>query len=337
LNDIPAAVWKPHQEYLERIKFQYPDEDCDWRELVFLETAYMVLKGGDIIKLISGINNSGKTWTTLPQVSYANWLLKNYWKVSSSADKFVELENYSLTHNVAFYPEPDKIRARIAVGSQFNCLAVNEGMKAAINIRSWDTDVIDMILELFTERASHNYITFEYQIAKRPPKLLLARFNVWEHKMSQKWMVVSMPSSVYRTDDPLYTTEIDKIKGDHKISTWFTHKSGNVNFITNMIAPKMTEWEDIEFKRLRKIAKEEYDKGKQVKKSLGTSQYKKIDEYWHMVNEGQIAYMKLPELLREAHGFNDDEIKKFMTAFNKFGSDFKLLHPQDKIDWDRFK
>lgn len=296
----------------------------------------MVLKKGDIIKLISGINNSGKTWTSIPEARYANWLLRNYWAKAKELgfklpidvlEDLLKVKKFRMREDVIYYPDPTLIREKIADGSKFNTVAITEGMKSAINLRSYDPEVIDMILELFTERAQNNYISFEYQLTRRPPKLLISRFNIWLHKVSQAWMVLSMPSSVYRTEDPLLTKEIEKLKGDRKVSNWFTHKSGNVNFVAKLKAPKLKPKLDELFKKYRKEAKEQYEKGKGVRKSMGSAWYIKIEEYFKMAKSGAIAYMSIPEVLREKHQFNDDEVRKFMKDYNNFQRNYKLLHP----------
>ena len=69
LNEVSPEEWTPHQEYLDSLKRK-------WKKEVFLESAYMVLKNGDIVKLISGINNSGKTWTSIPQARTDEILFK---------------------------------------------------------------------------------------------------------------------------------------------------------------------------------------------------------------------------------------------------------------------
>lgn len=321
-----------------------------WKREVFLETCFMILKHGDIVKLVSGVNDAGKTWTSIPQPKFANWLLRNFWPLylknlpypndknpAKAEAKWKErlsiiarlevLPRYRMKENIIFYPDPERVRMKISDGSSFNTINVNEGMKAAINLKSWDPETIDMILEIFTERASNNYLVFEYQVAKRPPKLLQARFNVWQHKMNQKWMVVSMPSSIYRTEDPLYTSEIEKIKGDRKISRWFTHRSGNTNFVAKMHAPRMTEKDDAKFKKLRKIAKEEYEKGRTVKKGLGVTEFTKLAELHEEVMKGQKAKDAIPELMRAKYRYNPDQITKFMRAFDKYDRQWKLMHP----------
>lgn len=363
-----------------------------WKKLVFLETAFMVLKHGDIVKLISGVNDSGKTWSAIPQPRYANWLLRNFWikylkshpitiedsTIIKKIRKFISnphleeqekhnleerlanllsnptpkllkdierkaterqkviksleiLKPYTLKRNLIFYPSPERVREKIADGTHFNCIGVNEGMKAAINLRSWNPETIDMILELFTERSSNNYIIFEYQQSRRPPKLLLARFNVWQNKMSQEWMVTSIPSSIYRTEDPLYTAEIEKIKGDRKISHWFVHKSGNVNFIAKMRAPKISEKTAQEFEELRKLAKEEYEGNLKAKKQLDMVWYTKIKEIYQQVQDGEIAFFDLPNILKDKYGLTNDQATKFMREYDKFDRNFKLLNPSAEI------
>lgn len=332
LNEIPEEEWAPHELYLQGIR-------RGWKKLVFLETAYMVMKNGDIVKLISGINNSGKTWTSLPQARMANWYLRNYWApqkpsknlAQETLDDLKKVKPFSMKRDVSYYPDPDSIRAKIAEGTRFNTTPITEGMKAAINIRSWDPKVIDMILEIFTERASNNYMSFEYQLTRRPPKMLLARFNVWEHKPSQKWMVVSMPSSVYRTEDPLLTKEIEKLKGDRQVSHWLTHKKGNSNFVAKLKAPTLSPKYDALFKINRKEAKEEYEKGRKVKMSIGNEWYNKIAEYHKLVETGQMAYIKIPDLLK-ARKFNDAQVAQFLRDFNKWDRVMKLNAPEPKLE-----
>jgi len=323
LNDLDEA----YEEYAQSII-------KPWKRLNFYETCYMVLKGGDIIKLISGPNNSGKTWTDIPQAAWVNWLLRNFWAKQEDPmikpdimEGLKKIERFTMPKNVMFYPDADMIRSRVSDGSMFNTVCITEGLKAAINLKSWDPGVIDMITEMFTERSSHNYIAFEYQLARRPPKMLVGRFNEWQHKMNQKWMVVSMPSSIYRTEDPLYTTEVEKLKGDRRISSWFTHRSGNTNFIAKMKTPKLKDRYDKQFKKLRKIAKEELEKGMKIKKGFGSVWYLKIEEYWKQVHDGQIAYMNLRDILSKKHQFTDEQVVKFMREYDKFDREQKLLHP----------
>lgn len=289
-----------------------------WKRLTFIETAYIVLCGGDIVKLISGPNNSGKTWTDLPQAAYANWLLRNYWKVSSHPKNDIPLKPYSLRGNVICYPEAAAITEKIADQSQYNCISVTEGMKAAINLRSFDIEALDMILELFTERASHNYMVFEYQLAKRPPKLLLSRFNVWQQKMNQKWMVVSMPSSIYRTEDSMYLKEIEKIKGDEAITAWFTHRSKNVNFVAYMKSPKLKLATYEKFKDYRHEEKLRYEKGKKVRKSITSTYFAQVEEVWTKVKQGEMAYLNVPDWLQKEKRYGIEQVKQFMRDYDKF-------------------
>ena len=165
--------------------------------------------------------------------------LPNECLTQKTLDDLTKVRHFSMKVDVSYYPDPESITARIGDGSRFNVMVITEGMKAAIDLRSWDANVIDMILELFTERASNNYISFEYQLTRRPPRMLRSRFNVWQHKPSQKWIVMSMPSSVYRNEDPLLTKEIEKKRGDKAVSHWLAHKSGNYNFIAKIKAPTL--------------------------------------------------------------------------------------------------
>ena len=332
LNEIPIEEWAPHEAYLNSIR-------TPWKRMNFLETGFMVLKNGDIVKLISGINNSGKTWTSMPQAHQVNWYLVNYWAkqkllgikgeclTQETLDDLQKVKPFSMKRDTSFYPDPDSIRNKIAEGTRFNTMPITEGMKAAINLRSWDAKVIDMILEIFTERASNNYMSFEYQLTRRPPKMLLSRFNVWQHKPSQKWLVLSMPSSVYRTEDPLFSKEIEKIKGDGKVSRWLVSKAGNSNFIAKMKAPRLNPYYAALFKKYRKEAKEEYEKGRTVKASLGNEWYNKIAEYHRMVEEGQIAFVKIPDMLR-ARKLTDIQVSQFMRDYNKWDRVAKLAAPE---------
>ena len=332
LNEVPEEEWAPHEAYLNSIK-------VPWKRMNFLETAFMVLKNGDIIKLISGINDSGKTWTSLPQAHQVNWYLRDYWArqkirgikdeclTQETLDDLAKVKPFSMKRDVSYYPDPEGIRAKIAEGTRFNTTPITEGMKAAINLKSWDPAVIDMILEIFTERASNNYMSFEYQLTRRPPKMLLSRFNVWQHKPSQKWLVLSMPSSVYRTEDPLFSKEIEKLKGDGNVSRWLVSKAGNTNFIAKMPAPKLKPRYAALFKKYRKEAKEEYEKGRKVKLSLGNDWYNKIAEYHKMVEEGQIAYIKIPDMLR-ARKLTDIQVTQFLRDYNKWDRMAKLNAPE---------
>ena len=133
LNEVPTEEWEIHQNYIYEIRHK-------WKKEVFLETAYMVLRKGDIIKLISGINNSGKTWTSISEARYANWLLRNYWGKPEKygfhlpleiLNELMKVRKFSMRYDVIYYPDPSSIRERIADGSRFNTIAVTEGMKAA--------------------------------------------------------------------------------------------------------------------------------------------------------------------------------------------------------------
>ena len=239
-----------------------------------------------------------------------------------------------MKRDISYYPDPEGITQKIGESSRFNTMPVTEGMKAAINLRSWDANVIDMILEIFTERASNNYISFEYQLTNRAPKMLLSRFNVWEHKPSQKWIVLSMPSSVFRTDDPLLSKETEKIKGDGKMSRWLAHKSGNVNYIGKFKSPRMTDYEDKMFKIFRKEAKIEYEKGKTTKKSMTNVWYGKLAEFWQQIQDGEMSYIDLPEELRKKHAFNDSQVAAFLREFDKYDRNWKLTHPREKVEQD---
>lgn len=347
LND----EWTPVLEWFLKNRLH----NVRWRMQVFLETAFVVLRHGDIVKLISGPNDSGKTWASLPQTKFANYLFRNFWvlylknlpypdnpnKEKAKAEytsrlaliaRLEMIKKWTMKNNIIFYPEAERIRAKIADGTSFNCINVNEGMKSAINLRSFDQEAIDMILEIFTERASNNYMIFEYQQAKRPPKLLLGRFNVWQHKANPIWMVTSIPSSIYRTEDPFYMGEVEKIKGDRAISAWFTHRNRNANFIAKMRAPRLTEAEETEFKRLRKIAKLEYEAGRNIKKGMyGTDWYNKLEEIHELLRNGQIAYMKIPDIIRNAYGYTDVQLNKFMTDFQRYDMRYKALHPKKTI------
>lgn len=337
LNQLPPEIWEPHEKYLNSIS-------REWKKNIFLETAHMVLGKGDIIKLIVGPNATGKTWTDIAETRYATWTLRNYWaKLPLSYyegipnldgaeiwEALQKVKPYSLSRNLSFYPDPEAIRQMVATGSRFQVLGITEGMKAAINLRSWDPEVIDMILEIFTERASNNYISFEYQLASRPPKMLQGRFNVYEAKFGPRWIVLSMPSSFYRGEDPLYTRELEKMKGDRRISKWFVNKSQNTNYITKLKAPRISQRTERKFKQLRALSKEEYEKGRVAKKALGNIWYAKIAEYYDKTLDGEIAYIDIPTILREKNQFNEKQVKKFMQDYEKFERDYKLLHPMEE-------
>ena len=335
LNEVPPEEWEPHEAYLDTIR-------VDWKKMNFMESAYMVLKSGDIVKIISGINNSGKTWTSLPQARQVNWYLRNYWAkqtirgikgeclTQDTLNDLAKVKPFSMKRDTSFYPDTDLIREKIAEGGRFNTMPITEGMKAALNLKSWDAKVIDMIIELFTERASNNYVSFEYQLTKRPPKMLLGRFNVWQHKPSPQWLVLSMPSSVYRSEDPLLSKEIEKLKGDRIISKWLTHKSGNVHFIATMKAPKLKPKYAELFKKYRREAKIEYEKGKGNDISLGKEWNRQIAKYWEDVKAGKLAYMSIPELL-DAKGYNPKQKAKFLRDFDKMDR-IKKLSGGDDLD-----
>ena len=140
-----------------------------------------------------------------------------------------------------------------------------------------------------------------------------------------------MPSSVYRTEDPLFSKEIEKLKGDNRVSRWLTHKSGNANFVGKMKAPTLKPYYAALFKKYRKEAKDEYEKGRKIKLSLGNEWYKKISEYYELVQKGQIAYMTIPELLRARH-FTDDQVSKFLRDYDKLDRVEKLKSPAPEAE-----
>jgi hypothetical protein len=311
-----------HEAFAQKIR-------SPWQRFIFYSTAFMVLRHGDIVALGTGINDSGKTNTAIPSMQCANFYLRTYWNVSKFEDRYVALDRFKMSRDVLFYPDAEMVRSRISQGTQFNCIGVNEGMKAAVNVRSWDPEVIDMILETFTERASHNWLQFEYQLAKRPPKMLLSRFNVWWHKMSQKWLVLSMPSSIYRTEDPLLIGEVEKLRGDRKISKWFTKKSKNANYIGKFRSPKMKPEKEAKFKELRKIAKIEFDKGKKIRNTLNNVWYVKLEEVWNMVDTGKKAKMAIPEYLVKKYNFAPHQVSKFMKDLDNYDKMYKITHPRN--------
>ena len=140
---------------------------------------------------------------------------------------------------------------------------------------------------------------------------------------------MSMPSSVYRTEDPLYTKEIEKLKSDKKISHWFTHKSGNANFVTKIRAPKLKSKLDELYKKYRKEAKEEYEKGKSIKKSSSNILYVDIAQKYEEVKKGQMSFVDIPNILRDKNKFNDYEIREYMKKYNNYVRNYKLMHPNE--------
>lgn len=311
-----------HEQYAKTI---FPEI----KRFVFYETAYMVLCEGDIISLKSGPNNSGKTSSSLVELRWANYFLRNYWKVSKFSDKYEPLDKFSMRKNVFYYPDASQIADKIAEATQYNCIDINEGMKAAVNLKSWDPETIDMINDIFTERSKHNFLMWEYQAAKRPPKMLLTRFNVWEHKMGQKWLVVSMPSSLYRTEDPMYMGEVEKLKGDRAISAWFTHRWGNANFIDKFKSPKLKDKYKNLFDKIKRQEKEKYERGKKVRKTINNIWYTFVEDMWNKVDQGSLAYVDLKTILEEK-GFKDPQIKQFLRDYDKYDRNYHIIHPKNK-------
>lgn len=309
--------WEAHEKVALGIK-------PEWKRFEFYKTAYMVLMGGDIIELKSGINNSGKTESTLAEQHYANYLLRQYWKVSWNPHKHITIPAYSLRKNVFYYPDASLISEKVAEDTQFNIWDVNEGMKTAINVKAWDPNSIDMTIDLFTERSKHNYITFEYQAAKRPPPMLRSRFNVWEHKMGPLWKVVSMPSSLYRAEDALLLNDIEKVRGDSNISKWFTRKSAkhNANFIVKMRSPKLKPYVRARFDQIKREEKAkwkaEQDAAKTAKKS---NWWTYVKDTYERIARGEVAWMDVSQEL-ERLGWSEDVRRAFQKDLKTAEKDY---------------
>ena len=176
-------------------------------------------------------------------LSFANRLLREYWKVKN--------ERFSLKKDVYYVPAPTDLDELLG-DTMYNTKDLNEGMAAAVNLRSMDPQVIKLGVNAFITRAKHNFVIFESQVASRVPKLLEERFNLWIHKMSKEWAVMSIPSSLYRKVDPLYLDELDKLRSDKEISYWFRYK--NPNYITTFRAPKLKKSFEEKFKDYQKKA-----------------------------------------------------------------------------------
>ncbi len=290
-----------------------------WKKMVFLATHNMVNCDGDIYALVTGINNGGKTNTSLALLSFANRLLREYWKVKN--------ERFSLKKDVYYVPAPTDLDELLG-DTMYNTKDLNEGMAAAVNLRSMDPQVIKLGVNAFITRAKHNFVIFEYQVASRVPKLLEERFNLWIHKMSKEWAVMSIPSSLYRKVDPLYLDELDKLRSDKEISYWFRYK--NPNYITTFRAPKLKKSFEEKFKDYQKKAHLTTKLASETNMLVNQSYWLLIKRMWDRINmEHRLALIELPSILRQEVHYSEAQVKSFMRDYNKYDREHKLL------DWER--
>lgn len=306
-------------EYYETIKPK-------WKRISFLASANMVVNDGDVYCLETGINNGGKTNDAILTLKQTNWYLRNFWHVKSDMAQTKELHPFSLARDVRYTPAPSDLDELLG-DSQYNTKDMNEGMLAAINLLSRKKEVVEMGVNAFISRSKHNFLIFEYQVTKRPPKLLVERFNMWRHKMSLRYGVLSIPSGLYRKDDPLYFDELDKLRTDKEISNWMVHR--NPNFITVYRAPHMKPAYEQKFKLLQVKAHMQLKQARETQADLTQGYTAVVKDMWERVNQGgnpnPIAFVELPSLLMNELHFNERQTKRFMTDFDKYDRYMKLV------------
>lgn len=314
--------WHLH-DFEEKDQKFYDTINTRAKRFAFLASHNMVNCDGDVYMLMTGINNGGKTNTALSLLHYTNWYLRNYWHVKANRDKTVELRPFSLKKDVMYIPAPTDLDELLG-DSQYNCKDLNEGMAAAVNLRSMDPQVIRMGVTAFITRAKHNFLIFEYQVAERAPKLLQERFNAWMHKMSLQYAVLSIPSSIYRKEDPLYLAELNKLRKDKDISYWFKYR--NPNYVTTLKAPKLSARKEEQFKKYQMQAHEMLKQAREVKAEINETYYGIVRDIWEKVNVAHtLALIELPSELTQIN-FNESQIKKFMADYNKYDRTQKLMN-----------
>lgn len=312
-----SKPWKNKWNGETLIPFEYyKNIKEDWEKLAFLLTHHTVTNNGDIHGMDSGVNNSGKTNTAIAILKEMNRLYREYWKVSYNKNKFIEIPEFDLEKNIAYLPVESSLDDLLG-DTQFRTQDLNEGMKFATRANWQNKKAQDAAATAYVARAHFPTVFYEYQVSTSPPGYFQTRFNLWIHKMSKRWMVVSSASGLYRKADPYYLDELTKLRTDEEISSWFVHK--NPNYIIKMKAPRMTKKDEKKFKKLQAEAHLKLQSANRIKMELDDSMFIKIEELWKRVQNNEITKMDFEEVMKSDYPeMTKDQYRRFMRMYQKF-------------------
>ena len=301
-------------------------------KIAWLQTYHTVMNGGDIHALWTGINNSGKSNGAIHMLMRCNWYYRNYWwpiratcrpdreifsfqEVDDAKDA-VPIPEFDLSKNVVYLPVNSSLDELLG-DTQYELRDLNEGMKFANNLRSMDARVVDAGTNAYIARAHFPIVYYEYQVSKRPPGLLMERFNMWFHKMSKPWAVLSMASGLFRKTDPYYLKRIDKLDDDDEINDWIQNK--NPNYICELQTGVMERPEHRAFKKFQKKAHLEMLRASLVKKKIGDEMLVTVEDYWTLMDANLLARSDLEDKLKKDYpDLNKLQVRNFIKSFEDY-------------------
>lgn len=221
--------------------------------------------------------------------------------------------------DIVYDPDPSVLNSLLEEDKYFQTIDVTEGLGAASNLQSLNKQVIRLGVKAYRIRYRNNIVVWEYQMTDRPPRLLTTRFNAWIHKMNWYWGVLSIPSSFYRTKDPLYLKRIEDIAdNDTKLARWFTNKRQNPNYIVKFKAPYMSEKAQAIFNHHMKEADKRMVQIDEMKGATQNRYFQIAKEIHdrvnvlHIMGEDQI----LSDLISK--GFNKTQVEKVIKLYNEY-------------------
>ena len=322
---------------LDQEQIDWYDKYCDsktdhkykkkWRKICFWWALYCVKRKGDICTLVTGINNSGKSNTSVRMLQFTNRIFRECWHIKEDEKQTIELHKFNIDKDVVYDPDPSVLNSLLEEDRFYQTIDITEGMGSATNLQSMDKKVIKLGVKAYRMRYRRDVIIWEYQITERPPKLLVTRFNSWIHKLNWYWGVISCPSSFYRTKDPLYLKRLEDIAdNDTKLARWFDNPRQNPNYICKFTTPKLSNTMQAKFDHNMMEADKRMLEKEELQDKHATRYFSIVKDLWKKVNidnfmvEDQIA----TELIGK--GFNKPQIEKVVKLYSEYDATQKYQH-----------
>ena len=157
LNSVKPEAYQKFGQTPESVAAKFDSIKYQWQKVCFLFTEHVTLREGNINCLLTGVNDSGKTNTANSMLPFCNDLLINFWKVTRYKPGYIlehpELagvppERYSLEKNCIFIPKPADLN-KLLGHEQFLQADFNEGLAAAVNLKSNTGEAVDMGVSSF--------------------------------------------------------------------------------------------------------------------------------------------------------------------------------------------
>ena len=304
-------IVEPHLSYFKSLPEMYD-------QITFLMTYHTVMNDGDIHCLMTGINNAGKSNTAISMLQRSNWFYRNYWHVNSNDETKTPLPEFDLETDVIYLPLENSLDMLLG-DTQYKTIDLNEGMMFANNLQSMDKRVIKAGATAYVAKSHHPMIFYEYQVSKRPPAMLMERFNMWIHKVSKKWGVLSMASGIFRKTDPYFMTEIDKkLRTDEEFNEWFRYK--NPNFVAAFKTPKLAPVDERAFKRYQKEAHSVQQSANEVRTVVKDEYMIIVRDIWERVNtKNEMAVVDIEPTLMNDYGYSKHDVGLFLKDYWRYG------------------